>query len=70
MTSHEILSSYDYDAYSFVTPLIIKEDPYAVSNETVVKVKNGNKLIIQNGFGGVTIQNYFECEHGAVLEIK
>ena len=49
MTSHEILSSYDCDVYSFVTPLIIEEDPYAVGNETEVKVKNGNKLIIKNG---------------------
>ena len=35
-----------------------------------VVVKSGNKLCIKNGSGGVTIQDGFECEQGAVFEIK
>ena len=35
-----------------------------------VIVKNGYKLIIKNGSGGVTLDYGFECEKGAVLEIK
>ena len=37
---------------------------------TILRVKSGNKLIIQNGVGGVVIEDCFECEPGAVFKIK
>ena len=33
-------------------------------------VKSGNKLVIKNGNQGVKIRNNFECEKGAVFEVK
>ena len=71
LTSNEITSTtFNYDGFSFVTPLTIKEGYDALEEDAMVKVKAGNKLYIQQGNGGVTIENCFECEKGAVLEIK
>ena len=41
------------------------------SNLNLTKiVKSGNKLVIKNGNQGVKIRNNFECEKGAVFEVK
>ncbi len=54
----------------YVTPLAIRGGSAANDDDSVVRVKSGNKLIIQNGSGGVIIEDSFECEEGAVFEIK
>ena len=33
-------------------------------------VRSGSKLVLLKGSGGVTIHEDFECEKGAVFEIK
>ena len=62
---------FDYDGYYFATPMVLY---YDLNNDEHiaygVTVKNGSKLIIQKGSGGVTINEAFECEKGAVFEIK
>lgn len=71
LTSEEIEATvFDYDGYSYVTPLAIRGGYAANDDDSVVRVKSGNKLIIQNGSGGVIIEDSFECEEGAVFEIK
>jgi hypothetical protein len=35
-----------------------------------VIVKSGTKLVIKNGTGGVRLIEGFECEKGAILEVK
>lgn len=67
LTSSELFNMVlDYDGYSYVTPLTLRDN----EGDGGVVVKSGNKLVIENGTGGVTIQDCFECEKGAVLEIK
>lgn len=71
LTSNVIENTiFDYDGYSYVTPLTIRGGFANNDEDAIVKVKNGSKLIIQNGTDGVTINDSFECEQGAVFEIK
>lgn len=58
------------DSYYHKTPMGIG---YGVSMDTMegpVTVKKGNKLVVKNGSGGVYFDIYFECEKGAILEVK
>lgn len=59
-----------YDAYYKHNPLSIGYDVTLDSPVGEVVVKNGHKLILDNGASGVLIDSYFECEKGAVFEIK
>ena len=59
-------SYYNYN----VTPLSIGYDVTTEIPNGNVKLKSGSKLSIQNGSGGVTIKNGFECEKGAELTIQ
>ena len=71
LTSNEIEATvFDYDGYSYITPLAIRGGFALYDEDSVVRVKSGNKLIIQNGVGGVVIEDCFECEPGALFEIK
>ena len=67
--SEEIIDkTFDYDAYYSASPMNIFAMP-PTYNEKVI-VKSGNKLVIKNGNQGVKIRNNFECEKGAVFEVK
>lgn len=63
-------TKFDYDAYYLGTPLEMHIEAASNDEDEGVVVKSGNKLCIKNGSGGVTIQDGFECEQGAVFEIK
>lgn len=56
--------------YCKSTPLSIGYDVDPDNEYGNVTVKKGSKLSIQNGPGGVTITNGFECENGAELTIE
>ena len=61
---------FNYDAYYNYSPLSIGNGVTPDISDGEVVVKNGHKLIIKNGTGGVLIESGFECEPGAVLQIK
>lgn len=61
---------FDYDAYYSATPLDIHTEAAQFDEDEGTIVKSGSKLVIKNGSGGVTINVDFECEAGAVFEIK
>lgn len=52
------------------TPLAIGYGVTPDVEDGEVIVKDGYKLIIKNGVGGVLLNYGFECEKGAILEIK
>ena len=62
--------TFTYDAYYEYTPLAVGYGVTPDISDGEVVVKNGHKLIIKNGTGGVLIESGFECEPGAVLQIK
>ena len=49
------------------TPFSAGEDVAPIGD---VIVKKGHKLIVKNGPGGVFIDVGFECEKGAIFEVK
>ena len=61
---------FTYDAYYHHTPLAIGYGVTPDVPDGEVVVKRGNRLVIKNGPGGVTIDYGFECEKGASLQIK
>lgn len=61
---------FNYDAYYTATPLSIFTEPAQTDDEEGTIVKSGNKLVIKKGSQGVNIQEDFNCEEGAVFEIK
>ncbi|MCR5198231.1 MAG: hypothetical protein K6D55_05500 [Prevotella sp.] len=58
------------DSYYYASPLNIGYDVTTAKPNGNVTVKSGTKLTIQNGSGGVTIKNGFECENGSELIIE
>jgi hypothetical protein len=62
--------TFAYDAYYHHTPLEIGYGVTPSIEDGDVTVKDGSKLIIKNGTGGVYIDAGFKCEKGARLEIK
>ncbi len=58
------------DSYYYASPLNIGYDVTTAKPNGNVTVKSGTKLTIQNGSGGVTIKNGFECENGAELIVE
>ena len=61
---------YNYDAYYTASPLDIHTEAASSDEDEGTIVRSGNKLVLLKGSGGVTIYEDFECEKGAVLEIK
>ena len=62
--------TFNYDGYYHHTPLVIGDGITTEVSDGPVVVKDGSKLIIKNGTGGVYIDAGFECEKGGVLEIE
>lgn len=62
--------TFNYDAYYHHTPLDIGYGVTPDAPDGPVIVKEGSKLIIENGTGGVYFDVCFECEKGGVLEVK
>ena len=60
---------FDYDAYYYGTPVTIG-DLYNTGSGSNVQIKNGKKVSIANGSGGVIVASDFKCEKGARFEIK
>lgn len=63
-------SGFNYDAYYNHTPLAIGYGVTPDVEDGEVIVKKGYKLIIKKGSGGVMLDYGFECEKGAIIEIK
>ena len=61
-------TAFDYDAYYTTTPMFISTNSTQFNDKVIVK--NGHRLVIKNGNGGVEIDENFECEKGARFEIK
>ena len=61
---------FDYDAYYTATPLDVHTEATMYDEDEGTIVRSGNKLVIKKGSGGVTINEDFECEKGAIFEIK
>ena len=59
-----------HDAYYEKTPMSIGESVTLDISEGEVVVKDGSKLVIQNGTGGVMIESGFECELGGIFEVR
>ena len=60
----------DEDLYFAIAPLNIGYNVTTSETFGNVTVKSGSKLSIQNGTGGVTFKNGFECENGAEMTIE
>ena len=58
------------DSYYHYTPIGFGDGVSLDVPDGPVIVKKGTKLVIQNGAGGVRFVEYFECEKGAILEVK
>lgn len=61
---------YTYDAYYTATPLDVTAEATINDEDEGTIVRSGNKLSLKLGSGGVVINEEFECERGAELEIK
>lgn len=69
---------FNYDAYYESTPSYLNQyEPLLIGNGVTAEieggdviVKNGHKLIVKNGPGGVFIDAGFKCEKGAIFEVK
>ncbi len=58
------------DSYYHYTPIGFGDGVSLDVPDGPVIVKSGTKLIIKNGTGGVRLIEGFECEKGAILEVK
>lgn len=58
------------DSYYHYTPIGFGDGVSLDISDGPVIVKNGTKLVIKNGTGGVRFIEGFECEKGAILEVK
>ena len=58
------------DSYYHYTPIAFGDGVSLDISDGPVIVKNGTKLVIKNGTGGVRFVQGFECEKGAILEVK
>lgn len=58
------------DSYYHYTPIGFGDGVSLDIPDGPVIVKNGTKLVIKNGTGGVRFVEGFECEEGAILEVK
>ena len=70
VTNSIVNMRYNYDAYYTASPLDIHTEAASSDEDEGTIVRSGNKLVLLKGSGGVTIYEDFECEKGAVLEIK
>ena len=70
VTNSIVNKRFTYDAYYTATPLDVTAEATFNDEDEGTIVRSGNKLSLKLGSGGVVINEEFECERGAELEIK